>query len=849
MKRFFIFALVATVFAACSTDATQDVAPEIPTSPDELYVAFAEEDSRVQLGENGAPVWTEGDLVSVFYRSNANDKYQFTGKTGDAEGSIKLVESGTPTVATPRIVAVYPYSTSYWFNWETYNVEAFLPAEQTYLKDSYGVNSSIMISSSSYKQLSFKNVCGWLKLQFTGRRSVSKIVLRGNCGEQVAGEIYINSADASCILASEMGESGDGTGGNIAVDGTILTSVTLNCGNGVALNSETPTAFYIALPPQTFNNGISITVTCADGLIMNKSTSNKITIQRNHILPMASIEVKRETPEASKCEVDLTASNIKWNYADDAQQDAVALNGGDANYNRYGIRLSVTSSNLPEDIKVEDLILSGAPVSTMVIGNGTIVDNVYASISGNETDGYALALSNFTWNTEYTITFKYSLAHLDANVIINIATIDRKRDAIVKIERSFDYTYQQDLSFEPFDGVAPEMAINSVYTDIAALYDIAAVAEADFLKEVFVTKAPFAVEDVVAPAANLDYLFNYAGNKVSVAYAYNAWAEVPLEVTYTKNINLWYGQEVELVIKVVISKPTNYNLVYSSLYVQSTGNGLAVQALPDYMPILPTSSLMVFEMSPIDLDKAFNIVDGNREILTEEEIAAAGLVAEFELEQTYDFSAYNEGKDYEQQRWIQWSWDGFGKTNKLDYHANIAEVPITGRLYIQNSDGSRTQLTTNFDNNNAYKNFVVKGYNPISSASVTNCVYAINARSEYVLRVLDYVSVNDYRNGYTNYPLIKNGSWVVGDGTNGFASGRSVSDIYGINVSIGSPSIPGALSTNVYIAANGCLIIDNLDASVSSYLIANGNVSLRVPVTISTAWGSQTVYVPFTLVF
>ena len=81
MKRFFLFALIATVFAACSTDATQDLAPEIPTSPDELYVAFDAEDSRVQLGENGAPVWTEGDLVSVFYRSNANDKYQFTGKT------------------------------------------------------------------------------------------------------------------------------------------------------------------------------------------------------------------------------------------------------------------------------------------------------------------------------------------------------------------------------------------------------------------------------------------------------------------------------------------------------------------------------------------------------------------------------------------------------------------------------------------------------------------------------------------------------------------------------------------------------------------------------------------------
>ena len=291
MKRFFIFALVASVFVACSTDATQDLAPEIPTSPDELYVSF-DEDSRVQLGENGAPVWTEGDLVSVFYRSNANDKYQFQGKTGDTEGSIKLVESGTPTVATPRIVAVYPYSASYWFNWETYNVEAFLPAEQTYLAYSYGVGSSLMVSQGEYKQFSFKNVCGWLKLQFTGTGSVSKIVLRGNNGEQVAGEIYINTADASCVLASAMGESGDGTGGNIIADDTVLTEVTLNCGDaGVRLNAETPKAFYIALPPQTFTQGITIDVLWTDGSTMTKSTTNSLTIERNHIVPMAEISV------------------------------------------------------------------------------------------------------------------------------------------------------------------------------------------------------------------------------------------------------------------------------------------------------------------------------------------------------------------------------------------------------------------------------------------------------------------------------------------------------------------------------------------------------------------------------
>ncbi len=297
MKKLLLFVLAATAFAACSTDTTQDLAPEIPTAPDELQVSFDEEDTRIQLGDACRPVWTKGDLVSVFYRSNANSKYQFTGETGDVDGTIKLIEEGVATQQTTQIVAVYPYSENYWFNWNTYDIEASLPAEQTYLKDSFGVGSSLMVSSNVFTQLSFKNVCGWLKLQFTGTGYVSKIVLKGNNGEQVAGKIYVNTSDASSTLASTMGESGDDiiesrVGGFIEEEGAILTEITLNCGDGVALNSETPTAFYIALPPQTFEKGFTATIYGCDGSTKEISTENLITIERNHILPMASVTLE-----------------------------------------------------------------------------------------------------------------------------------------------------------------------------------------------------------------------------------------------------------------------------------------------------------------------------------------------------------------------------------------------------------------------------------------------------------------------------------------------------------------------------------------------------------------------------
>ena len=289
MKRFLLFALVATIFVACTTDQTQDIAVRIEV-PETLTVSF-EENSRIQL-QDGKTVWTEGDLVSVFYRSNANQKWQFQGQTGERTGNLKCIANSQATHELSDIVVVYPYNESYYINPRTCNVQASLPATQTYLADSYGLNGNIMISQSEYNQIALKSVCGWLKVQLTGNgEKVKSITLNGNNGEQVAGQIYINSADATCTLAAEDGLSGDDSiaGGNLVFDDTIFTSVTLDCGEGVTLGSE-PTAFYIALPPQEFSKGLTIEIEATNGSKITKSTTNAIAIERNHIVPMTAIE-------------------------------------------------------------------------------------------------------------------------------------------------------------------------------------------------------------------------------------------------------------------------------------------------------------------------------------------------------------------------------------------------------------------------------------------------------------------------------------------------------------------------------------------------------------------------------
>ena len=297
MKKFLLFVFAALTFAACEQAPIEEM-QGVAMSDRSLEVSFeGADDTRIQL-QGGKTVWTEGDHVSVFYRSTTNEEWQFMGKTGDRTGQIVPVDNSVNPPATHnRVVVIYPYNKEYYLNTEKYSIEASLPAVQNYLEDSYGTNGNIMVSSNDYKQVSLKSVCGWLKLQLTGDGEVVKsITFKGNNGEQVAGELHINTSDATCVLASASGDAGESeVGGTLVRPGTILTEVTLDCGDGVTLGAET-TAFYIALPPQTFENGFTVEIEDTEGYVMEQSTDKALTIERNTIKPMASIEFTPSVP-------------------------------------------------------------------------------------------------------------------------------------------------------------------------------------------------------------------------------------------------------------------------------------------------------------------------------------------------------------------------------------------------------------------------------------------------------------------------------------------------------------------------------------------------------------------------
>lgn len=292
--------LAAALFAACAEDGiSEPMTTPATETQDTLIVGFEGDDTRIQLNDELRTVWNEADLVSVYFYSDANQKWQYQGQTGERVGEIKRVEAGVPTAQTDYVVVAYPYKDDYLLNRQTANLITSLPAEQSYAERSYGAGGNIMVARSEFTQFSLKSVVGWLRISLTGEgKSVDGITLRGNGGEQVAGLVYVDSATAEATLASEMGEASDeeqtgGVGGGLVFDDTIFDTVTLDCGEGVELGAE-PTEFYIALLPQTFEQGVTVEILSEGYKPMVLSTEKRVVIERNHIQPMAAVEYQAD---------------------------------------------------------------------------------------------------------------------------------------------------------------------------------------------------------------------------------------------------------------------------------------------------------------------------------------------------------------------------------------------------------------------------------------------------------------------------------------------------------------------------------------------------------------------------
>ena len=150
MKRSFVFALVVTLFAACSI---KEIDIQTPIQDDVMFYASFEQpagiDTKVYANEDMLLRWTADDRVSIFNKLTYNQEYLFTGQTGANAGGFKKVDNDEFVTgnAISHVVSVYPYQETTTIT-EDEVLSVTLPSEQLYAEHTFGLGANTMVSVS-----------------------------------------------------------------------------------------------------------------------------------------------------------------------------------------------------------------------------------------------------------------------------------------------------------------------------------------------------------------------------------------------------------------------------------------------------------------------------------------------------------------------------------------------------------------------------------------------------------------------------------------------------------------------------------------------------------------------------
>ena len=304
MKRFLLLVGALFLLVSCTSEIDQmtnsmrpdgrvwksvfHASTELPsTSGTKVY---ADEDMKV--------LWNADDRISIFNLTTYNYQYAFTGDDGDTAGGFELIpDSGFITGQTVDYVyAAYPYSkTNKLSNQGVFTM--VLPAEQSYKEHSFGIGANTMVAITDGSFLAFKNVGGYLSLRLYGDNiSVSRITIKGNNGEKIAGKASI-----------DIPFGGTPT---VTMDNSATDEVSVVCNPAVKIGADANSYmdFWFVIPPVYFSLGFTITVTDDKGGVFERATSKALTINRNTLEWMAALKV---VPSYDNANVPFEDANFK----------------------------------------------------------------------------------------------------------------------------------------------------------------------------------------------------------------------------------------------------------------------------------------------------------------------------------------------------------------------------------------------------------------------------------------------------------------------------------------------------------------------------------------------------------
>ena len=249
-KVLFLAAAVATLFASCSKDATEDVAT-VQTGDAAFYASMsfeADATTRHHINENNEYEWEAGDMVGI---SNGVSTIPFVTVQGGVNAAFQAVQSDLDYLGDVPYFMVYPYTSA---DQVTANANATagtitvrgleVPSVQRYRPNSFSTMTAPAFAYveefENNSQVEFQAAASMIEVSFVGKGAIQKLTMVSKSGYQLSG-----SFDA--VLS----ENKDGE--------TVVEYTAANGDNKVAVdfgksplnlnyNEETPNVVFVVAP-------------------------------------------------------------------------------------------------------------------------------------------------------------------------------------------------------------------------------------------------------------------------------------------------------------------------------------------------------------------------------------------------------------------------------------------------------------------------------------------------------------------------------------------------------------------------------------------------------------------------
>ena len=293
---------------AFAVGCNKELPAEAPEAAVETVVFTASmdgADSKAVLNETSKySEWEAGDKVTIH---NGTAGFEFTAASAGASTELSYTGTG---FSGSKFMAAYPSCAS--ADVEAKTVNAYISTWQQAQVGTYHHDAALAVAYTENNELTFKNATALLKFT-VATDNVTHIIFHGNLGEGITGNVSVSLADGTpkvTVLETEFTEK-DSEGNDVKVT---------KKGSWVELYAyhdddhryfEKGQTYYIAIAPQTFEEGVTVKIRINEGEELQvKTTTKAATFKANTVYNLGEF-VYAESSDAPEWAVAGTFND--WN--------------------------------------------------------------------------------------------------------------------------------------------------------------------------------------------------------------------------------------------------------------------------------------------------------------------------------------------------------------------------------------------------------------------------------------------------------------------------------------------------------------------------------------------------------